>query len=68
MTEITFKGVWESNDPPEWETFSVLLFGEEAGDYVDASDVVRVLAANGLRLVLEPIASPAASNRKGDAE
>ena len=51
-----FKGQWDSDDPPEWETFHVCLFGCEAGGFLtDPPEVQKALEASGYRLVLEKI-------------
>ena len=47
MSEITFKGIWDDNDPPDWEVFTVMLHGAEAGDWVPEEDVAATLARNG---------------------
>lgn len=51
-----FKGQWEPDDPPEWETFEIVLFGNEAGDYItDPPEIHKALEASGYRLTLEKI-------------
>ena len=60
MSELKFRGWWDEREKPEcpkpWETFTVCLHGEEAGDIADtAEDVNRILAASGYRLRLEKI-------------
>lgn len=51
--EAEFRGQWNYNDPPEWENFSICLFGQEAGDFiVDPPEVHEALEASGYRLTL----------------
>ena len=51
-----FKGQWNYGDQPEWETFTICLFGNEAGDTItDPPDVHEALEASGDRLTLEKI-------------
>ena len=44
-----FLGWWEVDDkitsPEPWETFKVILHGEEAGDIVDEPDKIREILA-----------------------
>ena len=53
---ITFWGWWDKNveidDCPEpWELFEIVLYGQEAGDYVtDGADVIRILDEAGVKI------------------
>ena len=57
-----FRGWWSDTDeekrdsPDPWETFSVILHGDVAGDFVQGRDKIdEVLRASGFRLTLEPV-------------
>jgi hypothetical protein len=54
--ELVFAGWWsdeEKKDTPEpWEVFSLMLFGREAGDWLEEWENVRArLADRGVKLV-----------------
>ena len=51
-----FKGQWDSHETPEWELFTICLFGKEAGDWImDPPKVHKALEASGYKLTLTKI-------------
>ena len=56
IPSLTFRGWWEEsekNDTEAWETFRVVLHGEEAGDSADTPEQIQaILSASGYELIL----------------
>lgn len=59
---MEFKGWWSEDEkdgsPKPWETFTIILHGEEAGDFVTGEhgfSVEEVLKISGYKLTLEKI-------------
>ena len=58
MSDLTFRGYWDESDIEEtegypWETFYLVLWGEEAGDYItDLNKIKEVLNMSGMELIL----------------
>ena len=46
---VRVRGEWEPDEPEGWEVFTVMLHGEEAGDFVEATiaDLRKIVAAYG---------------------
>ena len=72
---LQFKGWWsedEKTDCPEpWETFTIILHGNETGDFVTGEyghTVESVLKASGYRLTLERIPATTKAKRRGRSE
>lgn len=60
MNDLTFKGWWAENEkrdaPDPWETFTIAVHGEEAGELAFEGDgLEEVLAASGYRIKLEKV-------------
>ena len=57
MKEITFKGYWPDCNPeeyPPWEEFKIVLFGKEAGDYIETKEeILKVLKLSGVESIDE---------------
>lgn len=48
-TPIQWKGKWENDEPDDWETWTLMVYGEEAGDTRPATwkDLQDAIITNG---------------------
>lgn len=54
LPTMSLKGRWDEDDPNDWETFSIALKANVAGDFLDCRETIeRALFVNGYRIVLE---------------